>query len=64
MAKDSLHDEAMIEILREDRAFAQAYLHQAFLDIDEEGGQQAFLLASRHLTAALKSADAYISARP
>lgn len=64
MAKDSLHDEAIIEILREDPSFAQVYLHQAFLDIDEEDGQQAFLLALHHLTAALKSADAYISARP
>ncbi|MBM7341449.1 DNA-binding phage protein [Pantoea coffeiphila] len=63
MAKDSLHDEAMIEILREDPLFAQDYLNQALLDIDEEGGQQAFLLALRHVTAALKSADAYISAR-
>ena len=64
MAKDSLHDEAMIEILREDPSVAQDYLNQALLDIDEEGGQQAFLLALRHVTAALKSADAYISARP
>lgn len=52
MAKARLHDDAMIEMLREDPAFAQAYLHQAFLDIDEEGGQEAFLLALRHVVEA------------
>ncbi|ROR15182.1 addiction module antidote protein [Erwinia sp. JUb26] len=52
MAKARLHDDAMIEMLREDPAFARAYLHQAFLDIDEEGGQEAFLLALRHVVEA------------
>lgn len=52
MAKARLHDDAMIEMLREDPAFAQTYLHQAFLDIDEEGGQEAFLLALRHVVEA------------
>lgn len=52
MAKARLHDDAMIEILRDDPSFAQAYLHQAFLDIDEEGGQEAFLMALRHIVEA------------
>ncbi|QCA06187.1 putative addiction module antidote protein [Pantoea vagans] len=42
----------MVDALREDPEFAQAYLHQAFLDIDEEGGQEAFLLALRHVVEA------------
>jgi DNA-binding phage protein len=52
MAKERLYDEVMVEALREDPAFAQAYLHQAFLDIDEDGGQEAFLLALRHIVEA------------
>ncbi|MBB1202195.1 putative addiction module antidote protein [Enterobacteriaceae bacterium 89] len=52
MAKSRLHDDFMIQHLREDPAFAQAYLHQAFLDIDEEGGQEAFLMALRHIVEA------------
>ena len=42
MAKERLYDDVMVEALREDPAFAQAYLHQAFLDMDEDGGQEAF----------------------
>ncbi|HIC2886854.1 TPA: addiction module antidote protein [Morganella morganii] len=52
MGKDRLHDDAMVEILRDDPKFAKAYLHQAFLDIDEEGGQEAFLMALRHVVEA------------
>lgn len=52
MGKDRLHDEAMVEILREDPQFAKAYLHQAFIDMDEEGGQEAFLMALRHVVEA------------
>lgn len=52
MGKDRLHDEAMVEILREDPQFAKTYLHQAFIDIDEEGGQEAFLMALRHVVEA------------
>ncbi|MFW0697907.1 addiction module antidote protein [Pantoea sp. R13S299] len=52
MAKERLYDDVMVDALREDPAFAQAYLHQAFLDIDEEGGQEAFLLALRHVVEA------------
>lgn len=52
MGKDRLHDDTMVEILRDDPKFAKAYLHQAFLDIDEEGGQEAFLMALRHVVEA------------
>ena len=48
MTKSRLHDDAMVQLLREDPEFAQHYLHQAFADIDDEGGQQAFLAALRH----------------
>lgn len=52
MAKERLYDEVMVEALRDDPSFARAYLHQAFLDIDEDGGQEAFLLALRHIVEA------------
>ena len=52
MAKSRLHDDAMVQLLREDPEFAQHYLHQAFVDIDEEGGQEAFLSALRHVVEA------------
>jgi len=52
MAKSRLHDDAMVELLREDPDFAQHYLHQAFIDIDEQGGQEAFLSALRHIVEA------------
>ena len=52
MPNSRLHDDAMVEILREDPDFAKAYLHQAFLDIDEDGGQEAFLMALRHIVEA------------
>lgn len=52
MAKSRLHDDAMVGLLREDPDFAQHYLHQAFIDIDEKGGQEAFLSALRHVVEA------------
>lgn len=52
MPKSRLYDDAMIELLREDPSFTKAYLHQAFLDIDEDGGQEAFLMALRHVVEA------------
>lgn len=52
MAKSRLHDDAMVQLLREDPEFAQHYLHQAFIDIDEDGGQEAFLSALRHVVEA------------
>ncbi|MFZ4832463.1 addiction module antidote protein [Rouxiella sp. Mn2063] len=52
MSKSRLHDDAMVELLREDPGFAKAYLQQAFVDIDEDGGQEAFLMALRHVVEA------------
>lgn len=52
MAKERLYDDVIVDALKEDPAFAQAYLHQAFLDMDEEGGQEAFLLALPHIVEA------------
>ncbi len=43
MAKARLHDDAMAQLLREDPEFAQYYLYQDFVDMDEEGGQETFL---------------------
>lgn len=52
MAKARLHDDAMVQLLREDPGLAQYCLHQAFIGMDEEGEQEAFLLALRHLVEA------------
>lgn len=40
MTKSRLHDDAMVQLLREDPEFAQHYLHQAFADIDDEEGSR------------------------
>ena len=55
MAKERLYDDVIVDALKEDPAFAQAYLHQAFLDMDEEGGQEAFLLALPHIVTCVTS---------
>ncbi|CDM88410.1 DNA-binding protein [Xenorhabdus bovienii] len=52
MTKARLHDDTMVQLLREDTEFAQHYLHQAFVDMDEEGGQEALLMALRHVVEA------------
>lgn len=49
MAKSVLHDDAMVQLLKDDPSFASVYLHQAFIEIDEEGGYEAFMLALRHV---------------
>lgn len=49
MAKSVFHDEAMVQLIKDDPAFAPIYLHQAFVEIDEEGGYEAFILALRHV---------------
>ncbi|WLS79499.1 DNA-binding protein [Erwinia pyri] len=49
MAKSVLHDDAMVQLIKDDPAFAPLYLHQAFIEIDEEGGYEAFMLALRHV---------------
>ncbi|UBX48956.1 putative addiction module antidote protein [Providencia alcalifaciens] len=49
MAKSRLHDDAVVEMLRKDPTLIPIYLQQAFVQIDEDGGQAAFLLALRHI---------------
>lgn len=46
------HDTAVIEMLRDDPAMAVDYLRTAFDELDEEGGESAFLLALRHVVEA------------
>jgi probable addiction module antidote protein len=43
------HDEAVVELLREDPAFADEYLAASMEAIDEPGGQEALLQALRHV---------------
>lgn len=43
------HDDAVIEMLREDPTMALDYLRTAFDELDEEGGESAFLMALRHV---------------
>lgn len=47
-----LHDEAVVELLREDPAFAAEYLAVALEEADEPGGQEALLRALRHVAEA------------
>lgn len=46
------HDEAVVELLREDPAFADEYLAVALEEADESGGQEALLRALRHVAEA------------
>lgn len=46
------HDEAMVELLREDPAFADEYLAAALEAIDEPGGREALLMALRQVAQA------------
>ena len=46
------HDEAVIEMLRNDPGMALDYLRTAFDELDEEGGESAFLMALRHVVEA------------
>lgn len=46
------HDEAVVEMLREDPAFADEYLAVALEEADEAGGQEALLRALRHVAEA------------
>lgn len=50
--KSRNHDEAVIEMLRNDPAFATEYLKVAFEEMDEDGGEAAFLMALRHIVEA------------
>jgi len=46
------HDTTVIEMLRDDPDMALDYLRTAFDELDEEGGESAFLLALRHVVEA------------
>ncbi|GGY10264.1 DNA-binding prophage protein [Litchfieldella qijiaojingensis] len=46
------HDDAVIEMLRSDPSMATDYLRTAFDELDEEGGEAAFLMALRHVVEA------------
>jgi probable addiction module antidote protein len=46
------HDDAMVELLREDAAFAEEYLAASLEAIDEEGGREALLMALRQVAQA------------
>ncbi|TCB96406.1 putative addiction module antidote protein [Kosakonia quasisacchari] len=49
MAKSTFHDDVMVQLIKEDPDFAPVYLHQAFIEIDEDGGYEAFVLALHHV---------------
>lgn len=46
------HDETMVELLREDPAFADEYLAACLEDIDQPGGREALLMALRQVAEA------------
>ena len=46
------HDEAIVEMLREDPAFADDYLSACLQAIDEPGGREALLAALRQMAEA------------
>ena len=46
------HNDAMIDMLRRDPAFATEYLRVAFEELDEEGGEVAYLIALRQIVEA------------
>ncbi len=52
MSRSRNHDDTVIEMIRNDPGFAEAYLHTAFEELDEEGGEASFLLALRHVVEA------------
>ncbi|OFA03898.1 helix-turn-helix domain-containing transcriptional regulator [Duganella phyllosphaerae] len=46
------HDDAVVELLREDPALVDEYLAAALEDADKEGGRQGLLAALRHVAEA------------
>lgn len=46
------HDDAVTQMLRDDPDMALDYLRTAFDELDEEGGESAFLMALRHVVEA------------
>lgn len=51
------HDDAVVELLREDPALVDEYLAAALEDADKEGGRQGLLAALRHVAEAQGMAD-------
>ena len=52
MNKSRSHDEAVIDMLKNDPDFANEYLAVALEEADQPGGQQALLSALRHIAEA------------
>ncbi len=46
------HDEAVVELLREDPTFAAEYLAAAMKQANQDGGYEALLAALRHVAEA------------
>ena len=46
------HDEALVELLREDSTFADEYLAAAMDEVNQDGGYEALLAALRHVAEA------------
>ncbi|WP_275285968.1 addiction module antidote protein [Halomonas elongata] len=46
------HDDAVTQMLRDEPDMALDYLRTAFDELDEEGGESAFLMALRHVVEA------------
>jgi DNA-binding phage protein len=46
------HDEAVVELLREDPTFADEYLGAAMEEANQDGGCEALLAAIRHVAEA------------
>jgi DNA-binding phage protein len=63
------HDEATVEMLKREPELAEEYLRAALEEIDEPGGEMAFLAALRQValaqgeTAALSDADGMIGSQ-
>lgn len=52
MKSSRSHDDAVIELLREDPAFADEYLSSALDEVNQPGGREALLAALRHIAEA------------
>lgn len=52
MTRSRDHDETVIAMIRNDPEFAAEYLRIAFEELDEEGGEAAFISALRHVVEA------------
>jgi probable addiction module antidote protein len=52
MKRSRSHDDAMVQMIREDPEFAAQYLRVAFEELDLEGGEISFLAALRQIVEA------------